>query len=152
MGVAEFELERTISAPVDAVFDRLADIEGYHSWMPDKGSILHATKLTSPGEPGLGSTYLDETSYGATPGEIAEFERPTRIVFHWWDDYRSGRRKMEGWPGYTLAARDDGTTHVRHGARLQTYGVYRLATPVLRRIAKKERTATLAALAASFEA
>ena len=40
---------------------------------------------------------------------------------------------------------------MRHHAKMHTYRLYRLATPVLRRIAVKERTATVDALKASFE-
>lgn len=151
MGVVEFELQRTVQAPIDAVFARLADITSYGDWMPSKGSILKRTELTSPGEPGLGTTYLDDTSYGAAPGEISEFEPPHKLAFHWWDSTGKGKVKFEGWPGYTLTADGPGGTVVRHRTRVQTHGIYQMATPVLRRIAMKERTATLEALAASFE-
>ncbi len=151
MGVIEFELTRTVRAGIQDVFARLSDINGHNEWMPEQGSMLRRTRQTSPGAPALGTTYLDETSYGPTPGEIAEFEPPHTLVYHWWDKSKAGRLKLEGWPAYRLEAKDDGTTLVRHTARMHTYGLYRLATPVLRRIAKKERAATLEALAASFE-
>ena len=70
MGVIEFELERTIRAPVRDVFARLSDIEGHNEWMPKKGSILRHTQQTSPGEPALGTTFIDETPFGPTPGEV----------------------------------------------------------------------------------
>ena len=151
MGVIEFELTRTVQAPVDDVFARLADIEGYNRWMPKRGSMLRRTRQTSPGPPGVGTTFLDETSSGPAPGEIAEFEPPRTIVFHWWDKSNSGTLRLEGWPGYALQPTADGATLVRHHARLHTHGLYRLATPVLRRLAMKERSVTLTALAASFE-
>ncbi|HEX5857110.1 MAG TPA: SRPBCC family protein [Microbacterium sp.] len=150
MGVIEFELTRTVRAGIQDVFDRLADIEGYNEWMPRKGSMLRRTRQTSPGAPGLGTTFLDETTAGPTPGEISEFEPPHTLVFHWWDRSKAGRLRLEGWPGYRLDEEHDGSTVVRHSARLETHGAYRLATPLLRRIAKKERTATLEALVASF--
>lgn len=152
MGVVEFEFERTIEAPIEDVFARLADIEGYGEWMPKKSSILGHTQQTSPGEPTLGTTYLDETTYGPMPGEIVEFDAPHTLVFHWWDSSKSGKLKSEGWPGYSLTSADGNTTLVRHHAKMHTYGFYRLTTPVLRRIAMKERTATVDALKASFEA
>lgn len=152
MGVVEFELERVVRAPIEEVFARLADIEGHNDWMPAKGSILRRTRLTSQGEVGLGTTYLDDTRVGPTPGEVVEFERPHTLVYHWWDRTRSGRLNAEGWPGYSLEATGEGSTLVRHHARMVTHGFYRVATPVLRRIALRERTATLKALAASFDA
>jgi uncharacterized protein YndB with AHSA1/START domain len=151
MGVIEVELERTIRAPVEEVFGRLADIDGYDAWMPGKGSILRHSRQTSTGEPAEGTTFLDDTAYGPTPGEIVQFEAPHTLVFHWWDRSRSGRLRAEGWPGYTLQRRDDGATLLRHHATMHTYRLYRLATPVFRRIALKERTATVDALKASFE-
>ena len=80
MGIIEFEIERTITAPIQDVFARLADIDGHNQWMPKKGSIL-----------------------------------------------------------------------VRHHAKMHTYGISRLATPIYRRVARRERTATIDALKASFE-
>ena len=151
MGVIEFELDRTINAPVHDVFARLSDIEGHNQWMPKKGSILRQTRQTSPGEPTLGTTFVDETAFGPSPGEIVEFEPPHALTYHWWDRSRSGKLKAEGWPGYLLQAADDGTTLVRHHAKMHTYGLYRPATPILRWIATRERTAIVDALKASFE-
>ena len=151
MGVIEFELTRTINAPIADVFARLSDIDGHNAWMPKKGSILRHTRKTSPGEPTLGTTFLDETTYGPTPGEIVEFDPPHSLVYHWWDRTKSGKLKVEGWPGYSLETGDGGTTTVRHHAEMHTYGIYRLATPIFRRIAWKERAATVDALKSSFE-
>jgi uncharacterized protein YndB with AHSA1/START domain len=151
MGDVEFELVRTVRAPVADVFARLADVEGHNEWMPGKGSILKRTRQTSAGPPRLGTTYEDATRFGTTPGEIVEFDPPRRLLHHWWDATSSGRTKVEGWPGYTLEAVGDDETLVRHHARLRTHGTYRLATPVLRLIAVRERTAVLDALQRSFE-
>lgn len=150
MGVIEFELTRTVHAPIDEVFARLVDINGYNDWMPHKGSIFRRTEQTSPGDPAVGTTFLDATSFGPTPGEITELDAPHTLVFHWWDKSKSGSLKAEGWPGYSLEAVDQGATLVRHHARMKTYSAYRLATPIFRRLAVRERTATINALAASF--
>lgn len=151
MGVIEFELTRTVHAGIEDVFARLADIDGHNDWMPGKGSMLRRTRQTSPGPPTRGTTYLDETSFGPTPGEIAEYQPPRTLGYHWWDRSKAGKLKLEGWPEYSLESVDEGTTLVRHTAKVQTYGVYRLATPLLRRIAMRERSATIEALARSFE-
>lgn len=151
MGVIEFEVSRTVPADISDVFARLADINGHNDWMPKTGSMLRRTRQTSPGPPALGTTYRDETTFGPTPGEIAGFEPPHTLVYHWWDTSKAGKVTLEGWPAYRLEPSDGGSTLVHLNARLHTYGVYRLASPVLRRIAKKERTVTLEALAASFE-
>ncbi|MGY3127304.1 uncharacterized protein YndB with AHSA1/START domain [Agrococcus sp. UYP33] len=150
MTVIEFELHGVVDAPIDAVFARLADIEGYNDWMPRKGSIFHTTKQTSPGEPQLGTTYVDRTAAGAAPGEIVAFEPPIRLVFHWRQLARNGRIGAEGWPGYELEAASDRTTLVRHGARVEVHGIRRVMTPAFRWLAKRERAATLEALQAAF--
>ncbi|GAB3887578.1 SRPBCC family protein [Terrabacter terrigena] len=151
MGAVDFELERRVNAPPAEVFARLVDIEGYNVWMPPKGSIRRHSEQTSAGAPAIGTTYVDKTLFGPTPGEISELEAPKALTYHWWDRSRSGRLNMEGWPAYTLEAAGDGATVVRHHVSLRTHRIYRLATPVLRLIARRERTAVLVALAASFE-
>lgn len=149
MGVAELELQRTVPAPVDEVFARLADIEGHNDWMPGKRSIHKRSRQTSPGPAGVGTTYVDETAFGKAAGEIAEYDAPRRLVYHW-RQTMLGHVTAEGWLGYTLDPATDGGTVVRHDARLQTYGLYRPATPVLRRFVVRERTTTIDALVASF--
>lgn len=151
MAAIEFELQGVVDAPIDAVFARLADIQGYNDWMPRKGSIFRRTEQTSPGEPQLGTTYVDRSAAGTTPGEIVAFEPPTRLVYHWWELGRGGRRVAEAWPGYELEAASDGTTRVRHATRVEVNGIRRPLTPVYRWLAKRERRATLEALRASFQ-
>ena len=151
MGNIAFELQRVVNAPADQVFERLADINGHNDWMPAKGSIRKHSEQTSPGAPGRGTTYVDQTSMGTAPGEIEVFEPARRLVYHWWDKTGSGKLKYEGWPGYTLEEQADGTTLVRHDARITTYGIYNLAVPMFRVMARKERTVTLEALVRSFE-
>ncbi len=147
----EFELERTIQAPIDEVFARLADIDGHNEWMAGTGSMLERTRQTSPGEPAVGTTFIDETSQGPMPGEILELDAPHTLVYHWWETSKGGKLKYEGWPSYHLQPDGDGATIVRHRGKLAVYGVYRLAAPIFRRFAVKERTITIEALKASFE-
>ena len=149
MGEAELHLERMIKAPITAVFDRLADIEGINEWQPHRGSIRRRSVKTSPGPVGLGTTYVDSTRFGRAPGEVSTFDRPTRLVFHWHQSV-AGRILAEGWPGYDLEAVVESETLVRHHVRLRTYFVYAPATPILERIARRERTAVLDALEASL--
>lgn len=151
MGDVEVEVERTVAGPIDEVFARLADIEGHNAWVPGRSSILRQSRQTSPGPVGVGTTYEDRTRMGTMPGEVAELDAPHRIVYHWWDRSRSGRTRMEGWPGYTLEPVGERETLVRHHARLRANGVRALGTPLLRVFARRERTATMDALVRSFE-
>ncbi|WP_416955183.1 SRPBCC family protein [Nocardioides sp. T5] len=150
MSDVEFEIQRTVAAPIGEVFARLADIEGHNTWVPGRGSILRGTRQTSPGPVTAGTTYEDRTRMGTMPGEIAELDAPNRIVYHWWDRGSSGKTRMEGWPGYTLEAVGERETRVRHDVRLRANGIRALGTPVLRIIAHRERTATMDALVRSF--
>ena len=149
MGEAELHLERIIKAPIDAVFDKLADIESINDWQPHKGSIRRRSVKTSPGPVGLGTTYEDSTLFGKAPGEVSTFERPHHLVYHWRQSI-AGMVLAEGWPGYDLESVGEDDTLVRHHARLKTYSIYAPATPVMKRIAMRERTAVLDALEASF--
>ena len=96
MGVIEFDVTRTVHAEITDVFARLADIDGHNDWMPKNGSMLRRTRQTSPGAPALGTTFVDETSMGTTSGEIAEFEPPHTLVYHWWDRSTSGKLRARG--------------------------------------------------------
>ena len=151
MSAIEFEIQRTVRAPVDEVFARLVDIEGQNAWMAGSRSMLKHTRLTTPGEPRVGTTYVDETSRGELPGEIVELETPQKVVFHWWQKSRSGKLAFEGWPSYELEPAGDRVTLVHHRGTLQLYGAYRLGRPLFKRFALRERTTTLEALQASFE-
>ncbi|MCK0117152.1 hypothetical protein BCE75_107241 [Isoptericola sp. CG 20/1183] len=146
----EFELERLVRAPIDEVFARLVDIEGHNDWLAGTGSMLKRTRQTSAGPPRVGTTFVDVTRLGTTPGEIVELEAPTLVVFHWWERSAGGRTTIEGWPSYHLRSSGDDATTVRHRGRLVPHGIWRLGAPLLRRIAVKERTITVDALQASF--
>ena len=147
----EFELDRTIGAPIGQVFARLVDIERHNDWLANTGSMLKHTRQTSSGEPAVGTTFVDETTHGTVPGEIVEMDLPRTVVYHWWEKSRSGKLKYEGWPSYHLEPSGDNETRVRHRGKLVPYGLWRLGTPILRRLAVKERTITIDALKASFE-
>ena len=151
MRAIEFELERTIQAPVDQVFARIVDIEGHNDWMAGTGSMLKRTRQTSPGKPTVGTRFVDETSQGLMPGEILAMERPHTVVYHWWEKSKTGKLKFEGWPSYHLQPAGNSETLVRHRGKLVSYGLWRLGRPIWRRYAIKERTITVDALKASFE-
>ena len=151
MTTIEFTLERTVQAPIDQVFARLADIEGHNDWMPKKGTMFKHVRQTSPGEPQIGTTDLEETTQGPQPGEIVELEAPEKVTYHWWDESKAGKLRFEGWPGYSLEPDGENSTLVRHHAELTMHGIYRWGAPIFKRLAVRERTTTIDALKASFE-
>jgi hypothetical protein len=78
----EFELDRTIRAPIDQVFARLADIDGHNDWMAGTGSMLRRTRQTSPGEPTVGTTFVDETSQGWPSYDLQSLGDGETLVRH----------------------------------------------------------------------
>ena len=143
------EIEKTINQPIEEVFDRLVDISGYSEWMPDTGLFVSCSK-DSPGSVAVGTTYTDVTRLGTVHGEIAEFERPRRVVFHYtWKVL--GFRAMDGWPGYELQPEGMDCTRVCHVARGRLYGLFKLVRPLIQRIAEAERRRTVNALKESLE-
>ena len=151
MGEAELHLERMIKAPIDAVFDKLADIESINEWQPHKGSIRRGSRKTSPGPVGAGHDVrgLDALRQGAgRGGDLRAAARGSSTT--------GGRRRRgarcspRAGPATRSRRWVEGETLVRHHARLRTYGIYGPATPVMKRIALRERTAVLDALEASF--
>ena len=143
------ELEKTVDEPIDEVFDRLVDISGYNEWMPDTGLFVSCTQ-DSPGSVAAGTRYTDVTRLGTVRGEVVEFERPHRVVFHYtWNIL--ALRAMDGWPGYELKPEGRGRTRVRHVARGKLHGVFKLLGPLVQRIAESERRRTVRGLKKSFE-
>ncbi len=151
MTAIEFTLERTVQAPIDQVFARLVDIEGHNDWMPKKGTMFTHVRQTSPGEPRVGTTYLEETTQGPQPGEVVELEAPRKVTYHWWDTSKAGKLTFEGWPSYSLEPAGENSTLIRHRGKLTMYGIYRWGAPIFKRLAIRERTTTIDALKASFE-
>jgi uncharacterized protein YndB with AHSA1/START domain len=146
--VVRFESRTVIRRPVGEVFDRLADVSSYGSWMHRTG-LFRGCTLTSEAPIRRGTTYRDATRMGTFDGEVTEFERPTRIAFRetlrWF-----GRPMTQARPSYLLE--EDGTsTIVRHVAVGELYGWMRLMKPAAALMANRERTRTLNSLKRSLE-
>ena len=144
------EIEEIIHRPVEEVFHRLVDIDGYPDWMPEGGLLITCWKDSDePVE--VGTRYIDRTRLGTVRGEVAELDPPKRVVFHY-TARLFGLTMMQGWPGYTLHRVRDGVTRVHHMARGRLHGAFKLLHPVIQRIAQAERRRTVEALKASLEA
>ena len=144
------EITRLIDQPVEDVFERLVDIDGYPEWMPARGVFRSCTK-ESEGPVGQGTRYADHTVLGTVPGEIVEFEPPHRVVFRY-HARLLGMSVMRGWPGYTLEHVGEGRTRLIHVAEACLVGPFKLLRPLMQRIAEGERRRTVDALERSFEA
>jgi uncharacterized protein YndB with AHSA1/START domain len=143
-----YESRTTIDRPIDDVFTRLADLDGYTTWMHRTGLFRRARK-SSDGAVVLGTAYFDATRMGTFRGEVTEFQPPTRLGFretlHWF-----GSDLMEARPEYGLEA-DGNTTIVHHIADGELFGLMRLMKPVAALLARSERARTLESLKRSFD-
>jgi uncharacterized protein YndB with AHSA1/START domain len=143
-----YETSTTIDRPVSDVFDRLAEVNDYRSWMRRTG-VFRRSGQTSDGPVGLGTAYFDATRMGTFRGEVTDYEPSARIGFRetlrWF-----GSDLMEARPNYTLEADRDKTV-VHHVAEGELFGVMRLMKPVAALLARSERARTLKALRRSLE-
>jgi len=143
-----YEARVTIDRPVGAVFARLADLDGYGSWMHRTGMFRRAGRA-SGGTLGPATEYFDATRMGTFHGQITAYHEPSRIAFRetlrWF-----GAELMEARPAYRLEPEQDRTI-VHHIAEGELFGLMRLMKPVARLLAWSERTRTLKSLKRSLE-
>jgi uncharacterized protein YndB with AHSA1/START domain len=143
-----YETRTTIDRPISDVFARLADLDGYRTWMRRTG-LFRRSGQTSDGPTGLGTAYFDATRMGTFRGEVTDYEPPARIGFRetlrWF-----GSDLMEARPEYILEA-DRDKTIVHHVAEGELFGMMRLMKPVAALLARSERARTVESLRRSLE-
>ena len=143
-----YEMRTTIDRPISDVFARLADLDGYRTWMRRTG-LFRRSGQTSDGPVALGTAYFDATRMGTFHGEVTEYEPPARIAFcetlRWF-----GFDLMEARPAYILEA-DGDKTIVHHVAEGELFGMMRLMKPVAALLARSERARTVESLRRSLE-
>ena len=143
-----YETSATIDRPIGDVFARLADLEGYRTWMRRTG-LFRRSGQTSDGPVGPGTAYYDATRMGTFRGVVTDYEPSTRIGFRetlrWF-----GADLMEARPTYVLAA-DRDKTIVHHVAEGELFGVMRFMKPVAALMARSERSRTVESLRRSLE-
>ena len=143
-----YEAHTTIDRPIGHVFARLADLDGYGTWMHRTGLFRRSGK-TSEGPPGSGTTYFDATRMGTFRGQVTNYESPSRIGFR--ETLRLfGSDLMEARPEYFLEA-DRDKTIVHHVAEGELFGMMRLMKPVAALLARSERARTVESLRRSLE-
>jgi len=144
-----YEARTTIDRPIGDVFARLADLDGYRTWMHRTGLFRRASQ-TSDGPLGPGTAYFDATRMGTFRGHITDYQLPSRIGFRetlrWF-----GSDLMEARPQYLLEADDQDRTIVHHIAEGELFGLMRLMKPVATLLARSERTRTVKSLRRSLE-
>jgi uncharacterized protein YndB with AHSA1/START domain len=144
----QYETRTTIDRPIGDVFERLADVDGYRTWMRRVG-LFRRSGQTSDGPLGRGTAYFDVTWMGTFRGEVTDYDPEARLGFRetlrWF-----GSELMEARPGYTLQA-DGDKTIVRHVAEGGLFGVMRMMKPVAALLARSERGRTVKSLRRSLE-
>src|SRR3954453_1089698 len=113
------ETRTTIDRSVGDVFARLADLDGYATWMRRSG-LFRRSRQISKGPPGQGTTYFDATWMGTFRGEVTDYAPSARIGFRetlrWF-----GSELMEARPAYPLEE-DRDKTIVHHVADGELFG------------------------------
>jgi uncharacterized protein YndB with AHSA1/START domain len=142
------ETRTTIDRPISDVFDRLADLDRYGTWMRRTG-LFRRSGQTSDGPLGLGTTYFDATWMGTFRGQVTEYDPPARIGFRetlrWF-----GSDLMEARPAYVLDANGERTI-VHHVAEGELFGMMRVMKPIAALLARSERARTVRSLRRSLE-
>lgn len=144
-----FESMTTLHRPVEVVFERLADLRAYDSWMHRTGLFRRCRVTSGDGPVGQGTQYDDATRMGTFRGEVTEFEPPYRLSFKE-TLHMFGSPAMQARVEYVLEGSGDGTV-VHHTATGELFGAMRLMKPMAALMAKSERTRTLRSVASSLE-
>ena len=143
-----YETRTAIDRPIDEVFARLTNLDGYRTWMHRTG-LFRRSGRTSDGPLGPGTPYFDATRMGTFRGQITDYQPSSQIGFRetlrWF-----GLEVMEARPEYRLKADGDGTI-IHHIAEGELFGLMRLMKPVAALMARSERTRTLESLRRSLE-
>jgi Polyketide cyclase / dehydrase and lipid transport len=143
-----YQTHTTIDRPIDDVFARLADLDGYRTWMHRTG-LFRRSGQTSDGPRGRGTAYFDATRMGTFRGQITAYQPPSRIGFR--ETLRMfGSDLMEARPEYLLEA-DRNRTIIHHIAEGELFGLMRLMKPLAALLARNERTRTVKSLRRSLE-
>jgi len=143
--MGSIEVSTTIDRPVDEVFRLVSHIENNPKW----SSMVLEARQTTPGPPGLGTKGTTTGKFLGmhleTELEITEFEKDVRFA------YRSIAGPVERWGRVTFELVDTGT---RIGIEVggDTKGFFKVADPIVLRVAKRQLQADLDTLKEMMEA
>src|SRR5436853_5757015 len=118
-----------IEAPIERVFDFVADARNEPAWLPGAQKVEKATD----GAVGLGTRFEGVYARAGTVSlEIVAFERPARLTF------RADSRIVQFDDEIELAAEVDGRTRLRARMLAQPKGVMRLMSPLMARTMRSQ--------------
>ena len=139
--MATVTLTQVIRRPVDEVFDVVVDAGNFADWNP----TIRASRQLNQGEIGEGSRFeWDLRGFGTVVQELREFRRPeqVRIVPH--------IKQLEGGHRFRLTPRG-GETRLDHELEMTPRDVFKLFTPMMKMIGRKNLRDTARALQAHLE-
>ena len=119
------EREVVVAAPVELVFDYLADFETTEEWDP---GTVRTVRLEGDGS--VGTAYRNVSSFAGRETDlryvVEESDRPTRLVLR-------GENKTVVARDTMTFRRESGGTRVMYRAEFRMKGLARFAEPLLRR-------------------
>jgi len=130
-----------IKAPVEIVFGTVIDGGNFANWNP----TIRSSRRLDAGELGNGARFeWDLRGFGKVVQELQEFDRnrQVRIV--------PRMSRLEGGHRFRLTSQGDGT-RVEHELEMTPKGVFRLLTPVMGMIGRKNLGDTAHALQVHLE-
>jgi uncharacterized protein YndB with AHSA1/START domain len=139
--LAILRLTQEIRRPLQDVFDTVVDAGHFASWNP----TIKASRPLTPGEPAEGSRFEWELrGFGTVHQELQEFERnlQVRIV--------PDTKSIAGGHRFTFTDLG-GRTRVEHELEMTPKGLFKLMSPMMRMIGKRNLRATADALKRHLE-
>jgi Polyketide cyclase / dehydrase and lipid transport len=134
--VAILELTQTINRPANEVSDVVIRCGDFAAWNP----TIRASRQISSGEIGTGSMFeWDPKGFGSVAQELQEFERNqrVRIVPH--------SKTIGGGHRFILTSAG-GQTRVDHQLEMIPKGIFKVMSPMMTRVARKNLATTANAL------
>lgn len=149
--MTQLHFEITINRPPAAVFDLIADFNGYARWL--KPSSLYQRLLEISENPvKLGTRYTDKGTSTVMQGRVTVYEPPTRISFQQDTHYQ-----LLGLPAglgvtinYTLRGGGN-STYMQRDVTVETHGLLKVAHPIIINSTHAENERILQAMRAGLE-
>jgi uncharacterized protein YndB with AHSA1/START domain len=134
--MAIVKLTQVINKPVDVVFQTVVDVAGFPNWNPTTPS---ARKLSN-GETGNGTRFeLEVKPFGKIQHELREFDRnkQVRLVPNF---------KLVGGGHRFIFTAEGAKTRINHELEMTPKGVFKIFTPLMGMMGKKNLRETANAL------
>ena len=138
-----FKLSQTINRPVSEVFNTVVHVERFPDWSPNNHK---SARRLSQGEIGEGSQFeIEIKGFGKVHQTLEEFERNKRvkIVPH--------IKMLSGGHRFSFSSEGPSATRIDHELEMFPKGIFKLMTPFMFRMGKKNLDEVTTALKAYLE-